>query len=85
MAEYDNLCKILAQKYPRDFTRWLSNQESQKIEILKTELSIEPIRADSVTFLKTENRMRAYRISNHNQIPKTNSSEDARLLRSIDT
>ncbi|MBW4425401.1 MAG: Rpn family recombination-promoting nuclease/putative transposase [Nostoc desertorum CM1-VF14] len=57
MAEYDNLCKILAEKYPRDFIRWLLNQEPQTIEILKTELSIEPIRADSVTFLQTENRI----------------------------
>ncbi|MBD2457785.1 DUF4351 domain-containing protein [Nostoc sp. FACHB-87] len=57
MAEYDNLCKILAETYPRDFIRWLLNQEPQKIEILKTELSIEPIRADSVTFLQTENRI----------------------------
>ncbi|MGJ5629232.1 Rpn family recombination-promoting nuclease/putative transposase [Nostoc sp. CALU 1950] len=57
MAEYDNLCKILAEKYPRDFTRWLLNQEPRTVEILKTELSIEPIRADSVTFLQTENRI----------------------------
>ncbi|MFN6461987.1 MAG: Rpn family recombination-promoting nuclease/putative transposase [Nostoc sp. DedVER02] len=57
MAEYDNLCNILAEKYPLDFIRWLLNQEPQKIEILKTELSIEPIRADSVTFLQTENRI----------------------------
>ena len=57
MAEYDNLCKILAEKYPRDFTRWLLNEEPRTIEILKTELSIEPIRADSVTFMQTENRI----------------------------
>ncbi|MEH1936097.1 MAG: DUF4351 domain-containing protein [Nostoc sp.] len=57
MAEYDNLCKILAEKYPRDFIRWLLNQEPRTIEILKTELSIEPIRADSLTFLQTENRI----------------------------
>ncbi|MBC1218633.1 hypothetical protein GNF10_25260 [Nostoc sp. UCD121] len=31
--------------------------EPQKIKVLKTELSIEPIRADSVTFLQTENRI----------------------------
>lgn len=42
MAEYDNLCKILAEQYPRDFIRWLLTQEPQQIEILKTELSIEP-------------------------------------------
>jgi predicted transposase YdaD len=57
MAEYDNLCKILAETYPRDFARWLLNQEPQEIEILKTELSIEPIRADSVIFIRTENRI----------------------------
>jgi predicted transposase YdaD len=57
VAEYDNLCKILAEKYPRDFIRWLLNQEPQTIKILKAELSIEPIRADSVTFLQTENRI----------------------------
>ncbi|MEH2383514.1 MAG: DUF4351 domain-containing protein [Nostoc sp.] len=57
MAEYDNLCKILAEKYPRDFIRWLLNQEPQTIKILRTELSIEPIRADSVIFLQTENRI----------------------------
>lgn len=53
MPEYDNLCKILAEKYPFDFARWLLNQEPRKIEILKTELSIEPIRTDSVTFIQT--------------------------------
>nr|MDZ8022725.1 Rpn family recombination-promoting nuclease/putative transposase [Nostoc sp. SerVER01] len=57
MAEYDNLCKALAEKYPRDFIRWLLNQEPRTIKILKTELSIEPIRADSVTFLQIENRI----------------------------
>ena len=57
MAEYDNLCKLLVEKYPVDFTCWLLNQEPRKIEILKTELSIEPIRADSVIFLQTENRI----------------------------
>ncbi|AFY48879.1 hypothetical protein Nos7524_3076 [Nostoc sp. PCC 7524] len=57
MADYDNLCKILVETYPRDFARWLLNQEPQKITILKTELSIEPIRADAVTFLQTENRL----------------------------
>ncbi|QLE59767.1 DUF4351 domain-containing protein [Nostoc sp. TCL26-01] len=57
MAEYDNLCKILAEKYPHDFIRWLLKQEPRTINILKTELSIEPIRADSVTFLQTENQI----------------------------
>ena len=60
MAEYDNLCKILAEKYPHDFIRWLLNEEPRTVKILKTELSIEPIRADSVTFLKTEKSMKLF-------------------------
>ncbi len=54
---FDNVCKILAEKYPRDFARWLLQQEPQNIKVLRSELSIEPIRADSVTFLQTENRI----------------------------
>ncbi len=54
---FDNVCKILAEKYPAEFIRWLLPVEPQKIKVLKTELSIEPIRADSVTFLQTENRI----------------------------
>ncbi len=45
---YDNVCKIIAEKYPFDFARWLLPVEPRKIKVLKTELSIEPIRADSV-------------------------------------
>ena len=54
---FHNVCKILAEKYPTNFTRWLLPDEPQRIKVLKTELSIEPIRADSVTFLQTENRI----------------------------
>ncbi|MDJ0615267.1 MAG: Rpn family recombination-promoting nuclease/putative transposase [Calothrix sp. MO_192.B10] len=52
----DNVCKLLAEKYPEDFARWLITVESP-VKVLKTELSIEPIRADSVTFLQTKNRI----------------------------
>ena len=54
---FDNVCKILAERYPTDFARWLLSDEPQQIEVLKAELSIEPIRADSVIFLRTENRI----------------------------
>ena len=54
---FDNVCKILAEKYPREFARWLLNEEPQNVTVLKTELSIEPIRADFVTFLQTENQI----------------------------
>lgn len=53
---FDNVCKILAEQYPSEFARWLLPIAPQTIKVLKTELSIEPIRADSVTLLQTENR-----------------------------
>ena len=52
---FDNVCKYLAEEYPRSFVRWLLGVETQDINVLKTELSLEPIRADSVTFLQTKN------------------------------
>ncbi|GBE92371.1 flagellar assembly protein H [Nostoc cycadae WK-1] len=54
---YDNACKYLAEQYPAEFVRWLLGVEPQQIEVLKTELTLEPIRADSVTFLRTDNRI----------------------------
>jgi predicted transposase YdaD len=48
---------MLAEKYPAEFARWLLNIETSKIKVLKTELSIEPIRADSVIFLQLPNRI----------------------------
>jgi predicted transposase YdaD len=54
-VSFDNVCKVLAEKYPIDFARWLLNVDESEITVLKTELSIEPIRADSLTFLKLTN------------------------------
>jgi predicted transposase/invertase (TIGR01784 family) len=54
---FDNVCKLLAEKYPADFVRWLINDEARNIKILKTELSIEPIRADSVIFIQTASQI----------------------------
>lgn len=54
---YDNICKYLAEQYPRNFARWLFSAESTEIQVLKTELSLEPIRADSVTLLQTSNQI----------------------------
>jgi predicted transposase YdaD len=55
IVSFDNVCKILAEKYPEDFVRWLIGGESTDITVLKTELSLEPIRADSVIFIQTNN------------------------------
>jgi predicted transposase YdaD len=56
-VSFDNVCKILAEKYPLDFANWLLPETVEKIKVLKTELSIEPIRADSVILLQTNNRI----------------------------
>lgn len=54
---YDNICKYLAEQYPAEFARWLSTEEVTDIKVLKTELSVEPIRADSLTLLQTANQI----------------------------
>lgn len=54
---YDDTCKYLAEKYPDAFANWLLGISSANIEILKTELTNEPIRADALTFLRTANQI----------------------------
>lgn len=54
---YDNTCKYLAENYPADFARWLLSSDTSDIEVLKTELNLEPIRADSVSFLQISNQI----------------------------
>lgn len=54
---FDNVCKVLAEKYPADFVQWLIPSESKNVKVLKTELSLEPIRADSVIFIQTDNKI----------------------------
>lgn len=54
---YDNTCKYLAETYPREFAQWLLAIELPEIRVLKTELINEPIRADSLSLLKTANQI----------------------------
>ena len=55
---YDNTCKYLAEKFPAAFVHWLLPiDEPTAIEVLKTELIQEPIRADSLVFLQTDNQI----------------------------
>jgi predicted transposase YdaD len=56
-VSFDNVCKVLAEKYPEEFVSWLLAEAPTLVKVLKTELSLEPIRADSVTFLQTANRI----------------------------
>lgn len=50
---YDNICKLLAEQAPGSFASWLLGRPLTEVDVLRTELSIEPIRADSVSFLTT--------------------------------
>jgi len=50
----DNLCKRLAEEHPEQFARWLFGARGQ-VKVEKTELSREPVRADSVIFSHDEN------------------------------
>lgn len=54
---YDNACKYLAETYPGEFARWLLAIEPAEIRILKTELTLEPIRADALSLLRAANRI----------------------------
>ncbi|MDJ0798608.1 MAG: hypothetical protein QNJ51_17610 [Calothrix sp. MO_167.B12] len=49
---FDNLCKLLSEKYPANFAHWILGTPQTTVKVLKTELSIEPIRADYLTFLQ---------------------------------
>lgn len=51
----DNLCKFLAERYPQAFAAWLLDQPLstvRSVKVLKTELSSEPVRADSLIWLR---------------------------------
>jgi len=54
---FDNICKYLSEQYPERFAAWLSSQPSGSVDVLKTELSVEPIRADFVAFLSPQERI----------------------------
>ncbi|MCL1474538.1 DUF4351 domain-containing protein [Argonema antarcticum] len=53
----DNICKYLAEQYPAQFVRWLLSKEAENIQVLKTELSVEPIRADSLILLQIDDQI----------------------------
>ncbi len=48
---YDNVCKRLAAEYPSALVQWLLAVDAVDIEVLPTELSLEPIRTDAVYLL----------------------------------
>ena len=54
---FDNVCKFLAEQYPQVFVKWLLDSEETSIRVLKTELNVNPIQADSVLFLRVGKRI----------------------------
>ena len=51
---YDNVCKFMAEMFSEDFSDWLLGKSVNLTELKPSELSIEPIRADSLIFLQSE-------------------------------
>jgi len=47
----------MSEKYPNRFAKWVLGSEQLSVKVLNKELSIEPIRADSVTFLRLQERI----------------------------
>jgi predicted transposase/invertase (TIGR01784 family) len=50
---FDNVSKFLAQTYSQDFSSWLLGREILFTELKPRELSLEPLRADSLILLKS--------------------------------
>ena len=73
----DNLCKRLAEDYPEQFAHWLFGTRG-KVKVEKTELSRDPIRADSVVFSSAENE------TLHTEFQTTRKSDVALPLRFLD-
>lgn len=74
---YDNTCKYLAENYPVEFASWLLETDTPDIRVLKTELSLEPIRADSVTFIQVANQILHLEFQTE---PASNPPIDFRML-----
>lgn len=53
----DNICKYLAEQNPSSFAEWLLGEASSSADVLKTELSVEPIRADFVALLHPQDQI----------------------------
>ncbi len=49
----DNICKYLAESYSADFASWILGESITLSKLEPSDLSVEPIRADSVIFLES--------------------------------
>ncbi len=51
---YDNTCRFLAENFSADFASWLMGEAIALTEIEPSELSLDPIRADALILLQSE-------------------------------
>ena len=51
---FDSTCKFIAASFARDMATWLLGKPIDLTELKPSELSLEPIRADSLIFLQSE-------------------------------
>ncbi len=51
---FDNVCRFLAENYASDFAEWIFGEPKGLTVLSPTELSLEPIRADSLIMLQSE-------------------------------
>jgi predicted transposase YdaD len=51
---FDTLSKFLAEEYSQDMASWFVSEPIQMTELKPKELSLEPIRADSVALLQSQ-------------------------------
>lgn len=51
---FDNTCRFLAENFSTDFATWLMGEAIPLTEIEPSELSLEPIRADALILLQSE-------------------------------
>jgi predicted transposase/invertase (TIGR01784 family) len=50
---YDNVCKFLAETFPEELATWLLGKPIALTQLSPSELSLEPIRADSLILLQS--------------------------------
>ncbi|NEQ87132.1 MAG: hypothetical protein F6K26_46005, partial [Moorea sp. SIO2I5] len=48
---------IDSNEYPSEFFQWLLGEEPRDIQVLKSELSSEPIQADALSLLQSTNQI----------------------------
>ena len=52
---YDNICKFIAEEFSADLATWLVGKPIPLTELSPKELSLEPIRVDSLILRQSEN------------------------------